>query len=47
MVHDPHRRDAPLFECMDCGRRVSGEVDDRLCSNCGGPMQNIGVTRAE
>lgn len=47
MVHDPHSRDEPMFECFDCGRRVSGETDDRLCPECGGYMRNIGITRAE
>ncbi len=47
MVHDPHSRDEPLYECLDCGSRVEGETDDRLCADCGGYMQNIGITRAE
>lgn len=47
MVHDPHTAGEQMFECFDCGRRVSGAVDDRLCSDCGGYMRNISITRAE
>jgi hypothetical protein len=37
----------PLFECLDCGARVDGHVDNRLCSACGGYLQNISVTRSQ
>jgi Zn finger protein HypA/HybF involved in hydrogenase expression len=36
-----------LFECVDCGKRVTGDPVDRLCDNCGGYMQNLSITRAE
>lgn len=41
---DPHRRDEPLFECFDCGRRET-DPDGRLCEDCGGYMRNIAVAR--
>ncbi|WP_255198081.1 rubrerythrin-like domain-containing protein [Halorarius litoreus] len=47
MVNDSHATDEPMFECLDCGRRVTGTVADRLCSECGGYLRNISITRAE
>jgi hypothetical protein len=45
--HDPHSTaEKPLYECLDCGKRVEDVSDGRLCE-CGGYLQNIGVTRAE
>lgn len=45
---DPHARDKPTYECVDCGKRLEDEdIDGRLCPDCGGYLQNIGVTRAE
>jgi hypothetical protein len=42
---EPVTMGEPLFECVDCGRRVE-EPDGRLCT-CGGYLQNIGVPRAQ
>jgi hypothetical protein len=45
-VHnDPGTSGEPIFECVDCGRRVE-ETEGRLCS-CGGYLQNIGVPRQQ
>lgn len=46
-MHDPHARDDPMFECLDCGTRFPEDVEGRLCSECGGYLRNIGVSRAE
>lgn len=40
---DPHKRDEPLFECFDCGNRVT-DPEGRLCK-CGGYLRNIAVAR--
>jgi hypothetical protein len=36
---------APLYECLDCGKRVK-DPDGRLCT-CGGYLQNISVPRPQ
>jgi hypothetical protein len=44
---DPHTVfEKPLYECLDCGRRVEEASDGRLCT-CGGYLQNIGQARGE
>ncbi len=45
MPRDPAPQGEPYYECIDCGRRVKGDVEGRLCSECGGYLQNIGVPR--
>jgi rRNA maturation endonuclease Nob1 len=47
-LHDPHgRSDTPYYECMDCRRRLTEEVQGRLCPDCGGYLKNLGVAREE
>lgn len=41
---DPHHADDPMYECMDCGNRLS-EIDGRLCPDCGGYLTNLGMAR--
>jgi rRNA maturation endonuclease Nob1 len=36
--------ESPLFECLDCQKRVE-DPEGRLCGECGGYLQNIGVPR--
>jgi hypothetical protein len=44
---DPHTEsEKPLYECLDCGKRVEELSDGRLCT-CGGYLQNIGQARGE
>jgi hypothetical protein len=44
---DPHAAaERPLYECLDCGRRVEDASKGRLCT-CGGYLQNIGQARGE
>lgn len=47
MPHDPAPQGDPYYECIDCGRRVRGDVTSRLCSECGGYLRNIGVPRQQ
>ncbi|MFC6961694.1 rubrerythrin-like domain-containing protein [Halocatena marina] len=47
MPHDPASKSKPYYECVDCGKRVMTDEDGRLCSRCGGYLQNIGVPRQQ
>ncbi|WP_330630404.1 rubrerythrin-like domain-containing protein [Halocatena halophila] len=47
MPHDPAPSGSPYYECIDCGRREHQQPDGRLCSSCGGYLQNIGVPRQQ
>lgn len=47
MPQDSAPRREPYYECADCGRRVTTAEDGRLCSKCGGYLQNIGVPREQ
>jgi rRNA maturation endonuclease Nob1 len=41
---DPYTAEEPLYECMDCGSRLSGGTGGR-CEGCGGTLKNIAVPR--
>ncbi|RXK46435.1 rubrerythrin-like domain-containing protein [Halorientalis pallida] len=35
----------PYYECLDCDQRITEEVDDRLCPDCGGYLEDLTVPR--
>lgn len=44
---DPHGTSDPLYECEDCGVRLTRELHVRVCPECGGFLRNIGIARGE
>jgi DNA-directed RNA polymerase subunit RPC12/RpoP len=41
---DPYTPEEPLYECMDCGGRLTGGSGGS-CADCGGTLKNIAVPR--
>lgn len=46
-LYDPHSRDEPYYECLDCCTRYRSDEQGRVCPDCGGYLKNIAVTRQE
>jgi rRNA maturation endonuclease Nob1 len=44
MRPEPTDESVEMYECWDCGERVS-EPDGRLCRECGGSLNNLGRGR--
>lgn len=44
MFTDPYTPDAPVYECYNCGTRVTGERPDG-CPDCDSGLKNISVPR--
>ncbi|EMA44692.1 rubrerythrin-like domain-containing protein [Halococcus saccharolyticus] len=42
---DPYRPEESYHECMDCHNRVAGNEESGPCPECGGPLQNLAVSR--
>jgi len=42
---DPYSAAGGLFECVDCGGRTESERNPGTCSDCGGEVRNIAVSR--
>jgi rubrerythrin len=35
----------PLYECLNCGRRIEVSESPGYCPACGGVMQNLSIRR--
>ncbi|WP_435125035.1 rubrerythrin-like domain-containing protein [Halobaculum sp. D14] len=42
---DPYSASEGLFECVSCGARHAASSNPGACRDCGGPVQNIAVSR--
>ncbi len=42
---DPYSPEESYHECMDCHNRVAADEGGGLCSECGGPLRNLAVSR--
>ncbi|WP_435193918.1 rubrerythrin-like domain-containing protein [Natronomonas sp. EA1] len=47
MHPNPEVPNAPLYECEDCGARVTEERHTRVCPECDGFLRNIAIPRGE